>query len=65
MPNKRAPEIINHRAKRGGSLFEGGSAEEEGWRSDPYVAGGLASVRQFSPIELPLKSTDLPEILQE
>ena len=54
--------IINHRAKRGGSLFQGGSGREEGreatphgdaaplarLQSDPGDAGGLASVRQFS-----------------
>ena len=40
--------LFNHRAKRGGSLFQGGSGKEEGSRSDPMVAGGSPSVRQFS-----------------
>ena len=31
--------LINHRAKRGGSLFQGGSGEEEGSRSDPSPGG--------------------------
>ena len=34
--------FFNHRAKRGGSLFEGGSGEEEGSRSDPPPRGGEA-----------------------
>ena len=32
--------IFNHRAKRGGSLFEGSSVGEEGSRSDPKFALG-------------------------
>ena len=39
--------FFNHRAKRGGSLFQGGSGEEEGSRSDPQVAVGYPSVRRF------------------
>ena len=38
----RDPQIkmlINHRAKRGGSLFQGGSGEREGSRSDPPCGG--------------------------
>ena len=32
--------FFNHRAKRGGSLFEGSSVGEEGSRSDPKFAWG-------------------------
>ena len=40
--------FVNHRAKRGGSLFQGGSGEGERSRSDLQVAVGSPSVRQFS-----------------
>ena len=54
--------LINHRAKRGGSLFQGGSGERERGReatppvgakppprsrSDPLLAVGYPSVRGF------------------
>ena len=32
---KKLKKIFNHRAKRGGSLFQGGSGQENGSRSDP------------------------------
>ena len=38
--------FFNHRAKRGGSLFEGSSGKEEGSRSDPLCWG----VRLRSPV---------------
>ena len=39
--------FFNHQAKRGGSLFQGGSGKEEGSRSDPQVGVGYISVRRF------------------
>ena len=69
-------KLINHRAKRGGSLFQGSSGEERGrgatppWggeapqtrsRSDPYFGVGYPSVRRFSGPKLPLTLTDLDE----
>ena len=57
--------FFNHRAKRGGSLFQGGSAKRERGReatsppvgtkppprsrSDPYFGVGYPSVRRFPP----------------
>ena len=48
-----AKKFVNHRAKRGGSLFQGGSGKEEGSRSDPKIAVGYPSVRWFSWHVLP------------
>ena len=38
--------IINHRAKRGGSLFEGCLSEEEESRSDPVCAASCSSLQE-------------------
>ena len=71
--------FFNHRAKRGGSLFEGGSRDEERSRSDPpggaeppfmvvkrpYIARGLPSVRQFFGKKLSQTSMDWNETWQE
>ena len=40
-------EFFNHRAKRGGSLFEGSSGEEEGSRSDPPMLGDSPPFASF------------------
>ena len=73
-------KFINHRAKRGGSLFQGGSAEGEGaWsdppigggapqtrsQSDPYFGVGYPSVRQFVIEKLSQTLTDFDETWQE
>ena len=72
--------FVNHRAKRGGSLFQGGSAEGEGaWsdppiggeapqtrsRSDPYFGVGYPSVCQFFTEDLPQILTESNETLQK
>ena len=54
-------QFFNHRAKRGGSLFQGGSGKEEGSRRDPQFAVGYPSVLGFSGHKLPLTLTDLDE----
>ena len=58
-------KFFNHRAKRGGSLFEGGSGREEGSRSDPNIAGRFASVRQFFAQKLLLMLTEFHETWQD
>ena len=40
---------FNHRAKRGGSLFQGGSGKEEGSRSDSLLGGGEGEGSQSDP----------------
>ena len=42
-------KFFNHRAKRGGSLFQGGSDEEEGSRSDPPVGAKPPLCRGEAP----------------
>ena len=56
---------FNHRAKRGGSLFQGGSGKEEGSRSNAQVAVGYPSVRRFFMRKLPSTLTDLDETWQK
>ena len=43
----------------------GGRSPPSGSRSDPSIAGGLASVREFSPEKLSQTLTDVDETWQE
>ena len=80
VPLNACKKFVNHRAKRGGSLFQGGSGEREGSRSDappvgakppvrsrsdPLLAVGYPSVRGFLMRKLSQTLTDLDETWQE